>query len=197
MCYNSFERGCTVIKTICDFDNTIVRTAKRVIEILNERYGLSKTEHDLYDYGFKSIHEVSTHELEEILGSKELFNKLEFYEDALDTLQGIKDLVVCTSGNTEQIITRRYNFVKQYIPNAKFIAVRHSSDKKIFDMSGCIFVDDIRDTVVSTNASHKIVFSGGFHREQSKIKPNDEVYLVSSWKEIKEIIDFVGENDVY
>ena len=47
------------MKTVyVDFDNTIVESNQRVIEILNERYGLSKTEDDLVDYGYKSIAQI-------------------------------------------------------------------------------------------------------------------------------------------
>ena len=38
-----------------DFDNTIVESNKRVIDILNNRYNLSKTESDLNDCHFNYI----------------------------------------------------------------------------------------------------------------------------------------------
>ena len=34
-----------------DFDNTIVESNQKVIEILNDKYGLNKSEDDLEDYG--------------------------------------------------------------------------------------------------------------------------------------------------
>ena len=45
-----------------DFDNTIVESNKRVIDILNNRYNLSKTESDLNDYHFNSIYPITEKE---------------------------------------------------------------------------------------------------------------------------------------
>ena len=45
-----------------DFDNTMVESNQRIIELLNERYGLSKTEADLLDYGYQSIAPITEEE---------------------------------------------------------------------------------------------------------------------------------------
>ena len=41
-----------------DFDNTIVESNQKVIEILNDKYGLNKSEDDLEDYGYVRLSSV-------------------------------------------------------------------------------------------------------------------------------------------
>ena len=42
-----------------DFDNTIVESNKRIIDMLNKKYGTSKTEDDLFDYNYNSFYPIS------------------------------------------------------------------------------------------------------------------------------------------
>ena len=75
------------MKTVyVDFDNTIVESNQRVIEILNERYGLSKTEDDLVDYGYKSIALITEEEKLSIFSSDDFFSNLRFKSDFLKVL---------------------------------------------------------------------------------------------------------------
>ena len=72
------------MKTVyVDFDNTIVESNQRVIEILNKRYGLSKTEDDMVDYGYKSIAPITEEEKLEIFASDDFFSNLRFKSDFL------------------------------------------------------------------------------------------------------------------
>ena len=69
-----------------DFDNTIVESNKRVIEILNSRYHTSKTEADIKDYQFSGIHSISEKEKLDIFESDEFYNGLEFKPQVLEVL---------------------------------------------------------------------------------------------------------------
>ena len=82
------------MKTVyIDFDNTIVESNQRVIEILNERYGLSKTEDDLVDYGYKSIAPITEEEKLNIFSSDDFFSNLRFKSDFLKVLNKYCDKV--------------------------------------------------------------------------------------------------------
>ena len=61
-----------------DFDNTIVESNQKIIELLNERYGLSKTEADLLDYGYQSIAPITEEEKNALFESDDFFNNLKF-----------------------------------------------------------------------------------------------------------------------
>ena len=57
-----------------DFDNTIVESNKKIIELLNKEYGLSKTESDLIDYNYNSIAPITRQEKVALLSSLLLIN---------------------------------------------------------------------------------------------------------------------------
>ena len=61
-----------------DFDNTIVESNQKVIEILNDKYGLNKSEDDLEDYGYTSIAPITEEEKLGIFESDEFFSNLKF-----------------------------------------------------------------------------------------------------------------------
>ena len=61
-----------------DFDNTIVESNKRIIDMLNKKYGTSKTEDDLFDYNYNSIYPISEKEKLQMFESEEFYNGLEF-----------------------------------------------------------------------------------------------------------------------
>ena len=61
-----------------DFDNTIVESNQKIIELLNERYCLSKTEADLLDYGYQSIAPITKEEKNALFESESFFNNLKF-----------------------------------------------------------------------------------------------------------------------
>ena len=44
-----------MITVYVDFDNTIVESNKKIIEILNNKYHTFKTEADLFNYNYNSI----------------------------------------------------------------------------------------------------------------------------------------------
>ena len=69
-----------------DFDNTIVESNKKIIEILNNKYNLSKTEDDMNDYEFHSIYPISEKEKLDMFESDEFYTNLEFKPMVLEVL---------------------------------------------------------------------------------------------------------------
>ena len=65
-------------KVYINFDNTVAEINRRVIEILNKNYNLSKTEDDLKDFEYMSIAPITTDEKITILESDDLFSNLTF-----------------------------------------------------------------------------------------------------------------------
>ena len=69
-----------------------------------------------------------------------------------------------------------------------------SCDKSFVDMSGGIFIDDNVDCLRTSNAKVKILIKNNVDTKWNEIKPNEEIYVVNTWDEILEIIDFFYKN---
>lgn len=186
------------MKTIyIDFDNTIAETNKRVIDILNKRYNLNKTEDDLKDYGFNSIYPISESEKLEIFESDEFWEELEFKPGVLEVInkyQNIYDFVIVSKG-TKINIDKKKLFINKYIPNVNLIPILGQSfDKSIVDMKNSIQIDDNCECL-ETNAEIKILYKSfnDFPWQQSNTINNN--MIVNSWDDIDSILSFYSNYD--
>ena len=60
MCYNLNKiniliKGGVFMKVFCDFDNTLVMSDRTIIDMINKKYKINKTENDIHDWGYRSI----------------------------------------------------------------------------------------------------------------------------------------------
>jgi len=192
------EKGGTSLKTLyLDFDNTIVETNKRIIEILNNRYNLSKTEQDLKDYGYASIYPISNNEKLEIFESDEFYNGLNFKPQVLEVLDKYKDIynIVIVSNGTDNNLIKKESWIKNHIPfNFKFIkAGKDSFNKKKVNMQNSIQIDD-NIQCLNTNASLKILYKN-FNNYPWQQLDNNEYMIVNTWKEIDDVLNFYKDYD--
>ena len=187
------------MKTVyVDFDNTIVESNQRVIEILNERYGLSKTEDDLVDYGYKSIAPITEEEKLSIFSSDDFFSNLRFKSDFLKVLNKYSDKVkfIITTKGTEENLKKKKEWVKDNIPcDIGFVGITNDSlSKKQVDMSDGIQIDDCT-AALDTNASLKILYKDNHNFSWQSDYSNTDIMVVNNWKEIDEIISFYSTYD--
>lgn len=179
------------IKVFCDFDNTIVRSNKQIIKMINRRYGTNKTDDDLTDYFFKSICDrVTPEEIEEMFESEEFFNGVEFHSNSLEILKMVDDLVICSAG-TQKNLSKKRDFVKEHF-GCEFIGVNRGVEKLNLDMSNSIYIDDLSEVLTESNASKKILFRDYKDQLWTRPVPNSFVYTADSWNDIGDMLHFWG-----
>ena len=179
------------IKVFCDFDNTIVRSNKQIIKMINRKYGTNKTEDNLMDYFFKSICDrVTKKEIEEMFESEEFFSEVEFHSNSLEILKMVDDLVICSAG-TQKNLSKKRDFVKEHFC-CEFIGVNHGVEKLNLDMSNSIYIDDLSEVLTESNASKKILFRDCKDQLWTRPVPNSFVYTADSWNDIGDMLHFWG-----
>lgn len=185
------------MKTIyLDFDNTMVESNKRIIEILNSKYHTSKTENDLKDYQFDSIYPISEQEKLEMFESDEFYNGLEFKPQVLEVLNKYKDSYnfIIVSKGTPNNLVKKQNWIISHLPyNLKFIGLSGQTFKKDeIDMSDGIQIDD-NFSCLKTNAELKILYKSFNQFPWQQPDTDDEYIAVNTWEEIDSILDFYGK----
>lgn len=179
-----------------DFDNTIVESNKRIIEILNNKYHTSKTEADIKDYQFNSIYPISEKEKLDIFESDEFYSGLEFKPQVLEVLNKYKDLykIVIVSKGTNDNLVKKEQWIMSHLPyKVKFIGLSGQTfSKKTIDMSNGIQIDD-NFGCLKTNAALKILYKSFNQFPWQEPDSNDEYIAVNTWDEIDSILDFYGK----
>lgn len=181
-------------KVFLDFDNTIVESNKRIIELLNEKYGLNKTEDDLTDYYYTSIcDKVKPAEIEDLFGSKAFFENLEFKPFILETFrkyEGKYDFIITTKGNEENLKLKEQWIREHLSKDVKFLGLSgNPHDKKRVNMKKGIQIDD-NAKCLRTNADVHILYKDYHSFPWQKGYTNEDILVVDEWKQIDEILDF-------
>lgn len=181
-----------------DFDNTIVESNQRAIEILNDKYGLKKSEDDLEDYGYTSIAPITEEEKLGIFESDEFFSNLKFKSDFLKVLNkydGKVKFIITTKGTAENL-KKKEQWVKENIPgNINFVGVTNNSlGKKQVDMTNGIQIDDCT-AALDTNADIKILYKDNHNFNWQSNYNNTNILVVNTWLEIDDILSFYSSYD--
>ena len=175
-----------------DFDNTIVESNKRVIDILNNRYNLSKTESDLNDYHFNSIYPITVKEKLAIVESDEFYDNLKFKPGVLEVLNkyfAFYNIIIVSKG-TKNNLLKKEKWIKSHLPfNFKFIGLKGQSLNKKIDMKNSIQIDD-NLKCLETNASLKILYKNFNEFPWQRPTGNEECISVNTWEEIDDILNF-------
>lgn len=188
-----------MITIYLDFDNTIVESNKRVIEILNERYGGSKNEEDLTDYGFNSIHKISEEEKLSIFESDDFFTNLQFKPHIIDVITknyNNFNWVITTKG-TQTNLDKKFAWLDEHWPfNMSKIGITNDNlSKSQIDMSDGIQIDDV-SAALDTKAAIKILYKDYNNFCWQQISPGDDILVVNSWEEIDKILEFYAKFDI-
>lgn len=181
-----------------DFDNTIVESNQKVIEILNDKYGLNKSEDDLEDYGYTSIAPITEEEKLGIFESDEFFSNLKFKSDFLKVLNkydGKVKFIITTKGTAENL-KKKEQWVKENIPgNVSFVGITNNSlSKKQVDMTNGIQIDDCT-AALDTNADIKILYKDNHNFNWQSNYNNTNILVVNTWLEIDDILSFYSSYD--
>lgn len=181
-----------------DFDNTIVESNQKVIEILNSKYGTNKTEDDLEDYGYTSIAPITEEEKLGIFESDEFFSNLKFKSDFLKVLNkydGKVKFIITTKGTAENL-KKKEQWVKENIPsNVGFVGITNNSlSKKQVDMTNGIQIDDCT-AALDTNADIKILYKDNHNFNWQSNYNNTDILVVNTWLEIDDILSFYSSYD--
>lgn len=183
-----------------DCDDTILYSSEAVIRILNSRYGINKTIEDLTDWHYQSIvPEVTQREVLEIYDSEEFWNEVKFNEEFLKVFKKFKDdfdWIVLTRGKETNIRLKTAFINKSLGIPVHGLLINDSGDscmsKKEVDMHKSVQIDDNMGCLEGTNAGMKILLRHGRNLSWNQPKPNeDNLYVVDSWKEIGEVLDFI------
>lgn len=178
------------MKIYCDFDNVFINSDKRVVEIINQKYGLKKTVNDIYDWGYRSIlPSLTKQDVEDIYNLPEFYQKEYIFDNAIDFLKNRK-FTFCTIGQ-EPNIKHKMNLAKDVFGReCSFLCSDDFDfDKSSWDMSGGIQIDDCVKNLLNTNAKYKILFKNFNHHTWQNVPANTEIYVVNTWKEVKNIIN--------
>jgi len=190
------------INLYIDFDNTIVKSTKRLVEFLNIKYETNVNYKEIKDYNCQDkFPNVTIKEILDIFDDKDFFNGLEFYKDCLKTL--IKHKKYCnynivTLGSLTNLINKQ-QWCSQYIPIKKvFIGINHikDTDKSSIDMSDGIIIDDHIDNLRNSNAKYKILFKGGFDTDWNTKLPHEDFIEVYDWCELDTVLNNLLLNNI-
>ncbi len=185
------------IKLFVDFDNTMVNSNKAVVNILNKRYGVNKDYRDCYKYSYKDLFpQLKEKEVLDIYESDEFYSQLEFVEDSYEILSFVRnsfDICVVSLGTELNLIKKR-EFILEKNSDLEIKKVHTNTnnnlDKNFIDMSESILIDDNSECLRNSNAKIKILFRNNKDTEWNKVYPNEEFYIVNSWEEISDILEF-------
>ena len=181
-----------------DFDSTIVESNKQVINILNKRYGLQKSEDDLVDYGYNSIIPITTEEKLGIFESDDFFSGLEFKDGFMEFFNRYKDIVnfIISTKGTPENLRKKEVWVRSHISaDIKFVGIVNDGlSKKQVDMKDAIQVDDCTQAL-DTNAAIKILYKDFRNYDWQQGYDNTNILVVNTWQEIEDIIAFYNTYD--
>lgn len=194
------------IKLFIDADDTILESSKAFIDIVNRQDNINppKIYDELRDWKYRSLFPYMTNEkIIEIYDSEEFFDIVKINSDFKSFyLKHENDFEwnIVTKGNKTNI-EHKQKYFKKYLPKAKVIGCRFNSmeeqnfDKSHIDMDYGIQIDDRTDCLVGSNANIKILFKNNrdFYWNRTDMT-SEPLYIMNSWKEIIETLEFALEN---
>lgn len=198
------------IKLFVDADDTILESSKAFIDIVNRQDNINppKTYEELRDWKYQSLFPYMTNErIVKIYDSEEFFNIVKINQDFESFyLKHENDFEwnVVTKGYKSNI-EHKQRYFKKHLPKAKVVGCRFDSkeeqnfDKSHINMDYGIQIDDRTDCLIGSNANIKILFKNNrdFYWNRTDMS-NEPLYIMNSWKEIIETLEFALKNsDVF
>lgn len=187
-----------------DFDDTMVESHKAIISLLNERYGVNKTEEDLIDWGYQSIAKTNSEEIRTLYESEDFWKSLRFKPGCYEALSRLAQnyLLCIVSKGTKKNLEKKEQWLKENLRcEWEFIGIENNvckNDKALskrnIDMHDCIQIDDVCGAL-DTNAQIKILYKDYHNYDWQQDYVNSNILVVDSWKEIEEIVNFFNIYD--
>ena len=187
------------INVYVDFDNTMVDTNQSAVEMLNKIYNKNQDYRDVYRYDFKDLFPECTDEvIDYIFSSEELFNNIKLFEKCKDILSDDNlNIKIISVGTIKNLDLKNYWLKNNFDFNAQLIGFEDKQtdkEKSVIDMSNQVFIDDRIAVLRNSNAKIKILYRNGTDVSWNHISPNEEWYVVDTWDEIGEILNFYIKN---
>ena len=183
------------MKIYCDVDNTLIDSDSCIVDLINLRYNTGKTTDDIRDYGYRSIYKFLTDEIvESFFESDDFFKNVRFFDNALEILAE-HEIDFCTLGTSANIQKKKAFLSSAIGKNAVMTPVKNHN-KATVNMHGAVQIDDIAKNLLHTSAKTKILFRNYKNYTWQNVSPNSGIYVVDTWLEIKQILDFLGECEV-
>lgn len=204
-----FKGDRKVITLYLDCDDTILNSSEVIIDILNRKYGQTKTLDDLKDYRYRSIaNGVTQQEILEIYQSEEFWEKVQFNPDFLAVAKKLKNyfkFVIVTKGTQKNLMEKEIHLHKAFEAlgfSIDFIGLPLSFNpdtsigKNLIQMQNGIQIDDCAKELVNSSAAMKILLKNNretYWNETPCLEEN--MYAAQNWKEIEEILNFTLKHD--
>lgn len=183
-----------------DCDDTIINSSECIIDLLNKKNGTNKTIKDLKDFNYRSIDKTLTDaDVIRLFESNDFWGSVEYNSDFLDVKDFLDtnfDIEIVSCG-TETNLKKKKEKLKLFGYKFTGILIKDDSNlcKKCINMQSGIQIDDNMESIENTNAAIKILFQNNNDFTWNKPKSNiDNLYVVQSWKEISQILEFFKKN---
>ena len=198
------------IRLFIDADDTILESSKAFIDIVNRQDNINppKTYEELQDWRYQSLFPyMTTKRVVEIYDSEEFFNIVKVnpdFESFYLKHENDFEWYIVTKGYKTNI-EHKQKYFKKHLPKANVVGCRFGSkeeqdfDKSHIDMDYGIQIDDRTDCLIGSNANIKILFKNNrdFYWNRTDMS-NEPLYIMNSWKEIIETLEFALKNsDVF
>ena len=198
------------IRLFIDADDTILESSKAFIDIVNRQDNINppKTYEELQDWRYQSLFPyMTTKRVVEIYDSEEFFNIVKVnpdFESFYLKHENDFEWYIITKGYKTNI-EHKQKYFKKHLPKANVVGCRFGSkeeqnfDKSHIDMDYGIQIDDRTDCLIGSNANIKILFKNNrdFYWNRTDMS-NEPLYIMNSWKEIIETLEFALKNsDVF
>ena len=154
-----------------DLDGCVFNTIKAITDMYNEDFrNRSKFKwidwRDVKTWDFKELALAPPKYIEDYFNEKRFFDIVEFmpnFDVAVEILNKKLHVKFCSMGDAPNLQYKK-ELIKKNFPFADFIGVDIKSykDKAHVDMSGAIFIDDIKENLETSNAAIKILFGNDY-----------------------------------
>ena len=174
-----------------DFDNCIVNTIKRVVDMYNNEFKNHKDyKHinwtDIQTFDFKELSCANKKYINTYFNSYEFFEGLEFMENAEEIILELSNrfnIVIVSFGDKKNIEYKK-EWISRYMPYAQFVPCSFEhKDKSHIDMSDGIFIDDEYRNLNTSNSFLRICYG-----ECYEWNKRWEGIRLTNWTEVRDFL---------
>ena len=177
------------MKYFVDFDDTIVFSKEEILNMLNNKFSMDKDVKEIKKWDFSNLHSgINPAMIEKMFESDEFWDNVKINEYAVSVLFG-KDVYICSCGSDINLLKKK-KFIEEHFPKFKMMFTRHGYDKKKFNMSDGIQIDDVTNFLIETNANKKILLKNNCEFEWNYTPVNSDIYVANDWYDIEKIIEW-------
>jgi 5'(3')-deoxyribonucleotidase len=179
-------------KIISDFDGTLTNSIKQIVYLYDKDFHLYKDYKkihwtDINSWTFEELSLVNKNIILDYFSDFRFFDKnLEFMDCAKEVLVELNDeyeIFICSLGTR---INLRYkeDWLHNNLPFVKLTGVDlNKGNKSSIDMRGAIFIDDVTEYLLNSNADYKVIFGDEYSWNTGTNLPR-----AYNWTEFKNMV---------